>query len=62
MTRAEDRAREHSVNSLSFELTGVFSFLVSPLELMLRGTLMYWERRPCRVHCRTYLNGRPSHS
>lgn len=27
---------------LDFELTDIFSFTVSPLELMLRGTLMYW--------------------
>lgn len=27
---------------LDFDLAGIFSFTVSPLELMLRGTLMYW--------------------
>ena len=27
---------------LNFDLTDIFSFSVSPLELMLRGTLMYW--------------------
>ena len=26
----------------NFDLAGIFSFTVSPLELMLRGTLMYW--------------------
>jgi len=30
------------VNVLDIDLTGVFAFTVSPLELMLRGTLMYW--------------------
>jgi uncharacterized membrane protein YcaP (DUF421 family) len=27
---------------LNIDLAGIFSFTVSPLELMLRGTLMYW--------------------
>ena len=27
---------------VNFDLPGIFSFTVSPLELMLRGTLMYW--------------------
>lgn len=30
------------MNLFDFDLTGVFSFTVSPLEMMLRGTLMYW--------------------
>lgn len=30
------------MNVLDIDLTGVFAFTVSPLELMLRGTLMYW--------------------
>lgn len=30
------------MNILDVDLAGVFSFTVSPLELMLRGTLMYW--------------------
>jgi len=30
------------VNVFNFDLAGIFSFTVSPLELMLRGTLMYW--------------------
>jgi len=30
------------VNVLDIDLSGVFAFTVSPLELMLRGTLMYW--------------------
>lgn len=32
----------HRVNVFSFDLTDIFYFTVSPLELMLRGTLMYW--------------------
>lgn len=35
-------AAEHRVNIFHFDLTGIFSFTVSPLELMLRGSLMYW--------------------
>lgn len=31
-----------SSDILSFELASVLNFTVSPLELMLRGTLMYW--------------------
>jgi uncharacterized membrane protein YcaP (DUF421 family) len=31
-----------SVINLSFDLTRVFAFTVSPLEMVLRGTLMYW--------------------
>jgi uncharacterized membrane protein YcaP (DUF421 family) len=30
------------VNLFDFDLAGIFSFTVSPLELVLRGTLMYW--------------------
>ena len=30
------------MNFFNFDLEGVFSFTVSPLELMLRGTLMFW--------------------
>lgn len=30
------------MNVLDIDLSGVFAFTVSPLELMLRGTLMYW--------------------
>lgn len=32
----------YPVNILDIDLAGIFSFTVSPLELMLRGTLMYW--------------------
>jgi Protein of unknown function (DUF421) len=32
---------EHPVNIFDFDLAGIFLFTVSPLELMLRGTLMY---------------------
>ncbi len=31
-----------NVINLSFDLTSVLSFTVSPLEMVLRGTLMYW--------------------
>ena len=30
------------MNFFGFDLADIFSFTVSPLELMLRGTLMYW--------------------
>ncbi len=30
------------MNLFDFDLAGIFSFTVSPLEMMLRGTLMYW--------------------
>ena len=30
------------MNIVNFDLAGVLSSTVSPLELMLRGTLMYW--------------------
>lgn len=30
------------MNLFDFDLAGIFSFTVSPLELVLRGTLMYW--------------------
>lgn len=30
------------MNIFDFELAGIFAFTLSPLELMLRGTLMYW--------------------
>ena len=30
------------MNIFSFDLPAIFYFTVSPLELMLRGTLMYW--------------------
>lgn len=30
------------MNVFDFDLNGVLAFTVSPLELMLRGTLMYW--------------------
>jgi uncharacterized membrane protein YcaP (DUF421 family) len=30
------------MNIFDFDLNGVFAFTVSPLQLMLRGTLMYW--------------------
>lgn len=30
------------MNIFNFDLAGIFSFSVSPLELMLRGFLMYW--------------------
>lgn len=30
------------MNIFDFDLASLFSFTVSPLELMLRGTLMYW--------------------
>ena len=30
------------MNFFNFDLEGVFSFTVSPLELILRGTLMFW--------------------
>lgn len=30
------------MNIFDIDLVGIFSFTVSPLELMLRGTLMYW--------------------
>jgi len=30
------------VDILNIDLAGIFSFTVSPLELVLRGTLMYW--------------------
>jgi uncharacterized membrane protein YcaP (DUF421 family) len=33
---------EHPVTLFDIDLAGIFSFTVSPLELMLRGTLMYW--------------------
>ncbi len=33
---------ERPVNILDLDLSGIFSFTVSPLELALRGTLMYW--------------------
>ena len=32
----------YPVNIFDIDLAGIFSFTVSPLELMLRGTLMYW--------------------
>ena len=32
----------YSMSLFSFDLPGVLAFTVSPLELMLRGTLMYW--------------------
>ena len=32
----------HRVDFLKFDLAGIFPFTVSPLELMLRGTLMCW--------------------
>jgi uncharacterized membrane protein YcaP (DUF421 family) len=35
-------APEHQVDILNIDLAGIFSFTVSPLELVLRGTLMYW--------------------
>lgn len=35
-------AAEQQVDFLNFDLAGIFSFTVSPLELVLRGTLMYW--------------------
>lgn len=31
-----------SMINLGFDLTSVFAFTVSPLEMVLRGTLMYW--------------------
>jgi uncharacterized membrane protein YcaP (DUF421 family) len=40
--RVDHPAAEHHVDFLNFDLAGIFSFTVSPLELMLRGTLMYW--------------------
>ena len=40
--RGNNGYRERNVINLGFDLTSVFSFTVSPLELMLRGTLMYW--------------------
>jgi uncharacterized membrane protein YcaP (DUF421 family) len=33
---------DHAVNLFDFDLAGTLSFTVSPLELMLRGTLMFW--------------------
>ena len=30
------------MNIFDFDLAGIFSFTVSPLDLMLRGTLLYW--------------------
>ncbi|MBK7768365.1 MAG: hypothetical protein IPI44_21375 [Sulfuritalea sp.] len=30
------------MNIFDFDLEGIFSFTVSPLELILRGTLLYW--------------------
>ncbi len=30
------------MNIFDFDLAGIFSFSVSPLEQMLRGTLLYW--------------------
>jgi uncharacterized membrane protein YcaP (DUF421 family) len=33
---------DHLANIFDFDLAGIFSFTVSPLELMLRGTLLYW--------------------
>ena len=30
------------MNIFDFDLAGIFSFTVSPLELILRGTLLYW--------------------
>jgi len=33
---------EHPVNILDFDLASIVYFTVSPLELMLRGTLLYW--------------------
>ncbi len=35
-------AGEHHVDFFNFDLAGIFSLTVSPLELMRRGTLMYW--------------------
>jgi hypothetical protein len=35
-------AAEHQVDFFNLDLAGILSFTVSPLELMLRGTLMYW--------------------
>ena len=32
----------HPVNIFDIDLAGIFSLTVSPLELVLRGTLMYW--------------------
>jgi uncharacterized membrane protein YcaP (DUF421 family) len=37
-----DPVAELPVTISDFDLAGIFSFTVSPLELMLRGTLMYW--------------------
>jgi uncharacterized membrane protein YcaP (DUF421 family) len=33
---------EHLVNLFDFDLAGTLLFTVSPLELMLRGTMMFW--------------------
>jgi uncharacterized membrane protein YcaP (DUF421 family) len=33
---------EHLVNLFDFDLAGALLFTVSPLELMLRGTMMFW--------------------
>ncbi len=32
--------REHPMNIFDFDLAGIFSFTASPLELILRGTLL----------------------
>lgn len=36
------QSAEHPVNIFDFDLAGIFFLTVSPLELMLRGTLLYW--------------------
>ncbi len=41
-TTHPQRVMVQSVINLSFDLTRVFAFTVSPLEMVLRGTLMYW--------------------
>lgn len=40
--RTPDWVKIGHVINLRFDLISVFSFTVSPLELMLRGSLMYW--------------------
>jgi uncharacterized membrane protein YcaP (DUF421 family) len=40
--RSDHPVAEHPVNIFNIDLAGIFSFTVSPLELMLRGSLIYW--------------------
>lgn len=43
MVERRANIRSRSIQTIfDFDFAGLFSFTVSPLELMLRGTLMYW--------------------